>query len=303
MSSKPTIYVVGGATASGKTSSAIALARVLNTEIINVDSRQVYTELNIGVAKPSLSDLNAVVHHGIGHVGIEYHYNAGTHADSFRPVASELLHQNGSVVLCGGTGLYVEALLYGMDDLPQHDPDLRSEILDQYVENGIDPLIKMLLQLDPDAGLFVQLNNPQRVMRALELSIQLRKPLSHIYGQDKKQYFEGVEIKHLGIQLNREVLYQRINQRVDQMVEDGIIEEARNLYPKRDLKALQTVGYSELFAHFDGTYELTEALDKIKQHTRNYAKRQITYFNNRFVTDWIAAAEWDQYIRKFVKIS
>jgi tRNA dimethylallyltransferase len=290
---------VGGPTASGKTAAAISLAQAIGTEIINVDSRQVYEELNIAVAKPSEDELQAMKHHGIGHVPIKYHYNAGTHAEIFRGITQELIQKTGAAVLCGGTGLYIEALLYGMDDLPEVDPDLRSEILDQYVANGIEPLLNMLLQLDPNAGAFVRLDNPQRVMRALELCIQLRKPLSDIYGNEKVNHFEGVNIEFVGIDHPREILYQRINDRVDQMVLAGLIEEARQLFPQRELKALQTVGYSELFTHFNGECSEAEAIEKIKQHTRNYAKRQITYFNNRFSTQWIQPEEWTEFVRKF----
>lgn len=299
MKTQPTLFVVGGPTASGKTAAAISLAQAIGTEIINVDSRQVYEELNIAVAKPSEDELQAVKHHGIGHVPIKYHYNAGTHAEIFRGITQELIQKTGAAVLCGGTGLYIEALLYGMDDLPEVDPDLRSEILDQYVANGIEPLLNMLLQLDPNAGAFVRLDNPQRVMRALELCIQLRKPLSDIYGNEKVNHFEGVNIEFFGIDHPREILYQRINDRVDQMVLAGLIEEARQLFPQRELKALQTVGYSELFTHFNGECSEAEAIEKIKQHTRNYAKRQITYFNNRFSTQWIQPEEWSEFVRKF----
>lgn len=301
MSTQPTLIVVGGPTASGKTAAAIALAQALGTDIVNVDSRQVYEELNIAVAKPTAEELLSVQHHGIGHVPIKYHYNAGTHAEIFRGITQQLLSEKGSAILCGGTGLYIEALLYGMDDLPAVDPDLRSEILDQYVANGIEPLLTMLLQLDPQAGQFVQLNNPQRVMRALELCIQLRKPLKEIYGQEKANHFEGVNIQFVGIEHPREVLYSRINQRVDLMVEEGLLEEAKTLFTQRELKALQTVGYTELFEHFAGDTTLDVAIEKIKQHTRNYAKRQITYFNNRFSTNWISPTDWADFIRKFVK--
>ena len=298
---QPTLFVVGGPTASGKTAAAIELALALGTEIVNVDSRQVYTELHIGVAKPTAGELATVKHHGIGHVGIQYHCNAATHAEIFRPITQDLLQQNGAAILCGGTGMYIEALLCGMDDLPEVDPDLRSEILDQYVLNGIEPLLKMLLQLDPNAGQLVQLSNPQRVMRALDLCIQLRKPMNEIYGNEKPQHFAGVNIVHLGIEHSRDALYQRINQRVDQMILDGLIDECKSLLPYREHKALNTVGYSELFDHFDGKMDLDQAIDKIKQHSRNYAKRQITYFNNRFQTQWIKPGDWSEFITKFAQ--
>jgi len=296
---KPTIIVVGGPTASGKTPAAIDLALKLNTEIINVDSRQVYKELHIGVAKPSAEELLKVTHHGVSTVGIHEHYNAGMHAEHFESTIQNLISSNGSAILCGGTGLYIEALINGLDDMPEIDPDLRSEILDEFVAHGLDRLVQVLYQLDPNAGTLVALDNPQRVMRAIELCIQTQKSLSEIYSQKPNPRFPEAHVIYLGIQYEREKLYQRINQRVDKMIADGLIAEVESLLPHQSLKSLQTVGYSELFRHFAGEIGKTEAIDSIKQHTRNYAKRQITYFTNRFPTRWVAAAEWPKYLRNF----
>ena len=296
---KPTIIVVGGPTASGKTPAAIDLALKLNTEIINVDSRQVYKELQIGVAKPSEEELLKVTHHGVSTVGIHEYYNAGMHAEHFESTIQNLISSNGSAILCGGTGLYIEALINGLDDMPEIDPDLRSEILDEFVAHGLDRLVQVLYQLDPNAGTLVALDNPQRVMRAIELCIQTQKSLSEIYSQKPNPRFPEAHLIYLGIQYEREKLYQRINQRVDKMIADGLIAEVESLLPHQSLKSLQTVGYSELFRHFAGEIGKTEAIDSIKQHTRNYAKRQITYFTNRFPTRWVAAAEWPKYLRNF----
>ena len=299
MTNKPTLIVVGGPTASGKTAAAIDLALKLNTEIINVDSRQVYKELQIGVAKPSAEELLKVTHHGVSTVGIHEHYNAGMHAENFESTIQNLLSSNGSAILCGGTGLYIEALINGLDDMPEIDPDLRSEILDEFVAHGLDRLVQVLYQLDPNAGTLVALDNPQRVMRAIELCIQTQKTLSEIYSQKPNPRFPEAHVIYLGIEYEREKLYQRINQRVDKMIADGLIAEVESLLPHQSLKSLQTVGYSELFRHFAGEVSKTEAIDSIKQHTRNYAKRQITYFTNRFPTRWVAAAEWPKYLRNF----
>jgi len=290
---------VGGPTASGKTAAAIELSLKLNTEIVNVDSRQVYKELNIGVAKPSAEELSKVPHHGVSTVGIHEHYNAGMHAENFESTIKNLLSANGSAILCGGTGLYIEALINGLDDMPEIDPDLRSEILDEFVAHGLDRLVHVLLQLDSNAGSLVALDNPQRVMRAIELCIQTQKKLADIYSQKPTPRFPVANIIYLGIQYERDKLYQRINQRVDKMIEEGLIEEVESLLPHQSLKSLQTVGYSELFRHFAGEISKFEAIDAIKQHTRNYAKRQITYFSNRFPTRWINAAEWPKYLRNF----
>jgi len=296
---KPTLIVVGGPTSSGKTAVAIELALKLNTEIINVDSRQVYKELNIGVAKPSAEELLQVTHHGVSTIGIHEHYNAGMHAIQFETTVQNLLSEKGSALLCGGTGLYIEALINGLDDMPEIDPDLRSEILDEFVAHGLDRLVQILLQLDPNASTLVALDNPQRVMRAIELCIQTQKSISEIYSQKPTPRFSEATIIYLGIQYEREKLYQRINQRVDRMIADGLIAEVESLLPHQSLKSLQTVGYSELFRYFAGEIGKTEAIDSIKQHTRNYAKRQITYFTNRFPTRWIASAEWPKYLRNF----
>ena len=290
---------MGGPTASGKTAAAIDLALKLNTEIINVDSRQVYKELQIGVAKPSAEELLKVTHHGVSTVGIHEHYNAGMHAENFESTIQNLLSSNGSAILCGGTGLYIEALINGLDDMPEIDPDLRSEILDEFVAHGLDRLVQVLYQLDPNAGTLVALDNPQRVMRAIELCIQTQKTLSEIYSQKPNPRFPEAHVIYLGIEYEREKLYQRINQRVDKMIADGLIAEVESLLPHQSLKSLQTVGYSELFRYFAGELSKTEAIDSIKQHTRNYAKRQITYFTNRFPTRWVAAAEWPKYLRNF----
>lgn len=299
MTNKPTLIVVGGPTASGKTTAAIELALKLNTEIINVDSRQVYKELNIGVAKPSDEELLKVPHHGVSITGIHEHHNAGIHAQQFEPTIQTLLAEKGSAILCGGTGLYIEALISGLDEMPEIDPDLRSEILDEFVAHGLDRLVQVLQQLDPNAGSLVAMDNPQRVMRAIELCIQTQKTLAEVYSQKPAPRFPDAKIIYLGIQFEREKLYQRINHRVDKMIADGLINEVESLLPHQSLKSLQTVGYSELFRHFAGEIGKTEAIDLIKQHTRNYAKRQITYFSNRFPTTWISSAQWSKYLRNF----
>ena len=299
MTTQPTIIVVGGPTASGKTLAAIDLALKFQTEIVNVDSRQVYKELRIGVAKPTDHELSLVPHHGISTVGIEEHYNAGKHATTSQPIIDKLLTEKGVAILCGGTGLYIEAMIQGLDEMPEIAPDLRSEILDAFVSHGIERLVQVLLQLDPNAAQWVALDNPQRVMRAIELCIQTKKKLSDIYSSEPKKRFPGAQVLYLGIQHNRESLYKRINQRVDEMIHEGLVDEVESLQPYQSLKSLQTVGYTELFRYFAGEITQAEAIELIKQHTRNYAKRQITYFSNRLPTQWIDAADWPQYLRNF----
>ncbi|MSP57965.1 MAG: tRNA (adenosine(37)-N6)-dimethylallyltransferase MiaA [Flavobacteriaceae bacterium] len=296
---KPTIYVVGGPTASGKTSASIALAQFLQTEIINADSRQVYKELQIGVAKPSPIELSTIRHHGISTVDIQTHYNAGSHAKLYQREITALLEKNGNAILCGGTGMYIEALIFALDEFPPIDPELRNKLEAQLKSQGIIAMTSLLIGKDSEAGKWIKLDNPSRVMRALELCIQTQKPLSKLLNHDKKPVFGDTAIRYIGISHPRNILYDRINRRVDSMIEQGLLEEAKTLYSMRNLSALQTLGYRELFDHINGINTLDQAILRIKQHTRNYAKRQITYFSNRFPTEWIPAEDLNDFIVKF----
>ncbi len=282
------IIVIGGPTASGKTKLAIEIAQQLGTEIINADSRQVYKELNIAVAKPTTEELSAMKHHFVSNVSIHEHFSAGDFEKQAQETLHNLLKKYNSAVICGGTGMYIKALLEGLDDLPEIDTDLRNSVENQYLTDGLANLKLKLLALDPDAETWVKLDNPARVKRALELVIQTGSPLSSIYKKKSKIPNDAI-VSHFCIEMRREHLYHKINQRVDLMVRDGLIEEARNLYQYKSLKALQTVGYSELFDAFEGHFSEIDAIDKIKQHTRNYAKRQITWFKNQFSSNWLSA--------------
>lgn len=299
MKEKPTIYVVGGPTASGKTSASIALAQFLQTEIVNADSRQVYKELQIGVAKPSPIELSTIRHHGISTVDIQTHYNAGSHAKLYQKEIAALLEKNGNAILCGGTGMYIEALIFALDEFPPIDPELRNKLEAQLKSQGIIAMTSLLIGKDSEAGKWIKLDNPSRVMRALELCIQTQKPLSELLNHDKKPVFGDTAIRYIGISHPRNILYDRINRRVDSMIEQGLLEEAKTLYSMRNLSALQTLGYRELFDHINGINTLDQAILRIKQHTRNYAKRQITYFSNRFPTEWIPAEDLNDFIVKF----
>jgi tRNA dimethylallyltransferase len=198
-----------------------------------------------------------------------------------------VLQTYGSAVICGGTGLYIKALLEGLDDLPEIDEDLRISVENQFIEKGLWFVKEQLLALDPNAANFVKLDNPSRVKRALELVIQSGKPLSGIY-EKTSTIPNNTNVYHYCLDMPRHQLYHKINQRVDAMVQEGLIDEARNLFHLKELKALQTVGYSELFDAFEGRGTEAEAIEKIKQHTRNYAKRQITWFKNQFSSNWIS---------------
>ncbi len=284
------IIVIGGPTASGKTKLAIEIAQILGTEIINADSRQIYKELNIAVAKPSAQELDSVRHHFVSAVSIHHHFSAGDYEKQGQETLKLLLKNYNSAVICGGTGMYIKALLEGLDDFPEIDLDLRESIEKSYQEYGLDHLNAQLLAIDPDAANWVKINNPSRVKRSLELVLQTGKALSEIYNK-KLTIPNDATIEHYCIDMQRDKLYSRINERVDMMVKEGLIEEARNLFQYKDLKALQTVGYTELFDSFEGHFSENDAVNKIKQHTRNYAKRQITWFKNQFSSKWLAPNE------------
>jgi len=287
MSANRRIIVIGGATASGKTQLAIDVAKKLGTEIINADSRQIYKELNIGVAKPSSQELNTVKHHFVSCTSIHEHFNAGDFQKQGQLVLNQLLDNYGSAVICGGTGLYIKALLEGLDEFPETDEELRNSIELKFKEIGLWGVREELLAIDPNAADFVKLDNPSRVKRALELVLLCGKPLSEIY-KKTSTIPSDARVDFYCIDYQRESLYRRINDRVNKMVSDGLVAEARELIPFQELKALQTVGYSELFESFNNLYSQEKAIENIKQHTRNYAKRQITWFKNQFSSNWIS---------------
>lgn len=293
------VWILGGATASGKTALAIELAQILQTEIINGDSRQIYEELNIGVAKPSKQELLSIQHHGVNCCSIENHYSAGDFQREFRPVLDELLEKKSHVVVTGGTGLYIQNLLFNLDVLPEVDWNIREQVNLLEQKKGKEALVQALIEKDPHAYEIIKIDNPARVKRALELVIQLQQPVHEIFSQKKSPYNENYQLHFLAIQHPREFLYERINLRVDQMIAQGLVQEVESLKHLSHLKALQTVGYSELFDYFNGTCSLDFAIDKIKQHTRNYAKRQITYFQHQFPTQWKTEKEIVDFVSNF----
>lgn len=266
-----TLIVIVGPTAVGKTALAIALAKKFNTEIISTDSRQFYAEMNIGTAKPSAEELAAVRHHFIGHCSVNTYYSAGDFERDALAKLDELFMQHKIVIAVGGSGLYVKALCHGLDEMPAANLELRKELTAQFEKNGLAWLQNELKRLDQHKYEMLDIKNPQRLMRAIELF--------HQGGIVKKEKaVRPFNIVKIGINLPREKLYHRINQRVMDMMDAGLEKEAQCLYPLRNLNALQTVGYSELFDAFEGKYSVEKAVELIKQHTRNYAKRQITWF-------------------------
>lgn len=275
-----TAYIVMGPTASGKTAFSIELAKHFHTEIISADSRQCYKELSIGVARPSLAELAAVPHHFIASQSIKDHVDVAVFEKYAINKAEELFIHKDQVVLCGGTGLYINAFCFGIDDMPIIDHNIKLQVEGCFKDKGIEGLQDWIRTIDPLFWSQTQeQHNRVRIMRALEVKLTTGKSILEFQKGNKAT--RSFQIKKIFIDWPREKLYARINQRVDLMMQDGLLEEVKNVFPYRNIKALQTVGYQELFDHLEGKISLDEAVALIKQHTRNYAKRQITWFKKQ----------------------
>lgn len=284
--SKPLLVVVAGPTASGKTSVAIQLAQHFQTSILSADSRQCYRELNIGVAKPSPSELSAANHYFIDSHSIHQPVDAAAYAGFGLSILDKLFLEKDISIAVGGTGLYIKALCEGVDDIPKVPANIREEVLSLHQTLGISGLQEKLREIDPQYFADGEIQNPQRVMRALEVSIATGKSIRNFQqGQVKPRNFR---VLYFGLDVQREKLHQQINLRVDEMMKAGLLKEAESLLPFRHLNALQTVGYTELFDYFDGKTSLDEAVELIKIHTRQYAKRQVTWFKKVPGMNWIA---------------
>lgn len=256
---------------------ALQLARWLKVPVISADSRQVFEKVDLGTAKPAKLERQEVKHYFIDHIPVEGQYSAGQYQAEAGAIITDLLSEHQHVLICGGTGLYLRAIISGLDDLPAADTEIRKEVQQEFDEKGIDFLQEFLKKNDPVYFDEVDLNNIRRLTRAVEVIRQTGKPFSY-FRKGFKVPGKSAIVTEINLTLDRASLYARIDQRVDQMMKEGLLEEARNLILFRDCQALKTVGYNELFEYCDGQYSLDEAVNKIKQHTRNYAKRQITWF-------------------------
>jgi tRNA dimethylallyltransferase len=276
MLKKKYLIVIGGATASGKTALAIQLAQHFGTDILSADSRQFYREMSIGTAKPKATELDLVKHHFINNLSIQDDYSVGEYEEQALAVLDKTFQEKDVAIMVGGTGLYIRAVCEGLDDFPQVPLSIRAYFEEIFEKEGIQSLQKILQEVDNEYFTQVDIHNASRLIRALSVWKVSGQPFSSFRKGGKAQRdFEPI---YLNLDVPRDVLYARINKRVDAMITEGLVSEAKNLILFKEKNALMTVGYSELFEHFDGLMTLAEAIDKIKQHTRNYAKRQMTWF-------------------------
>ncbi|NLZ96111.1 MAG: tRNA (adenosine(37)-N6)-dimethylallyltransferase MiaA [Bacteroidales bacterium] len=279
------LIVILGPTGVGKTDLSIDIANHLQCPIISADSRQMYKGLTIGTDAPTEEQLQNTKHYFIGTLSIEDYYSASKFEDEVIKLLSELHKSHNHVVMTGGSMMYIDAVCKGIDDIPTIDPILRKELLEQYEKEGLNSIRMQLKMHDPLFYDQVDLKNHKRVLHALEVCIMAGKPYSSLRTNRVKE--RTFEIVRIGLNRPRELLYERINARVDQMVESGLVEEARKFYLYKHLNSLNTVGYKELFKHFDGEWTLDFAIDKIKQHSRNYARKQLSWFNRSDDINWI----------------
>ena len=287
-----TVIIITGPTASGKTALALQLAQHFATEIISADSRQCYKELNIGVAKPTDEELQSVHHYFINSHSIHEEVNAGTF-EEYALISTEKIFQKSPVaIMVGGTGLYIKAFCESMDSMPSIPTQLRSEIIAEYERQGIEWLQNELKERDPIFWQVAEQQNPQRLMRALEVLNHTGKSITTFRNNKKTE--RPFHIIKIGLELPREVLYQRINLRVDKMVEAGLEQEVQSLIPLQHLNALQTVGYRELFDYFANKTPLPKTIENIKINTRHYAKRQMTWFKRDVEITWFAPGEFEK---------
>ena len=289
-----TLVVITGPTGIGKTEVSIKVARHFNTEIVSADSRQIFKELNIGTAVPSKEELAAVPHHFIQSHSIEENYNASRYETEALELLDKLFKQKDVLLLVGGSMLYIDAICKGIDIMPDADPEVRASLKKQLKEEGLESLRLQLKKVDPDYYKKVDLKNPNRIIHALEISIQTGKPYSSFRSNTAKQ--RPFKIVKIALNCDRQVLHNRINLRVDKMIEAGLENEARGVYHKKHMNSLNTVGYQELFAYFDGDISREKAVELIKRNSRRYARKQITWFRRDETVKWFEPTESDRII-------
>ena len=289
------LFVILGPTASGKTSLSIRLASKLKTEIISCDSRQFYKELKIGSAPPSAEELKKTKHHFIQHLSVKDNYNIGKYEEDALNKISSLFKKYNNLILIGGSGLYIDAICKGLDDIPQTPQKIRDRINNEFLEKGINWLQKKVKEIDIDFYQKSDTNNPQRLKRCLEIHANTGKKISSFY--NKKKPKRDFKIIKIGITTDREILYDRINKRVDQMIKNGLVDEAKGLFQYQKFNALNTVGYKELFDFFNKKSDKETAVKEIKKNSRRLAKRQITWFKRDKQINWFSLEKEDEIIK------
>ncbi len=291
---KKTLIVLVGPTGIGKTSIAIKISQHFKSEIISSDSRQVYKELSIGTAVPDKEELQSCKHHFIQSHSIHENYNASIFEVEALKLLETIFQKRDIVVMAGGSMLYIDALCNGIDDIPTVDREIRDALVNKFESEGLDGLRLQLKKIDPEYYAEVDLKNPKRILHALEISIMTGKPYSSFRTKEKKT--RPFRIIKIGINTDRQILYSRINQRVDKMIQNGLIKEAKNVYPYKGINPLNTVGYKEIFAYFDGEISENEAVERIKKNTRNYARKQLSWFRRDKTITWFEPEHSDEII-------
>ena len=299
MSTTKKLIVLLGPTASGKTSLSIEIAQKLNTEILSCDSRQFYKELKIGAAPPSKEELAIVKHHFVHHLSINENYSIGQFEKDAIKKITELFKAHNYLLLVGGSGLYIDAICNGIDNIPNISNNVREKINNEYEKKGITWLQEKIKKIDPEFYKSVDINNPQRLKRCYEVFHETGKRFSTFHKKEKKK--RNFEIVKIGIKTDREQLYKKINSRVDKMIKNGLVNEAELLKKFRKKNALNTVGYKELFNYFDQNIELDIAIEEIKKNTRRLAKRQLTWFRKDKNINWYLKSEKNEIIEAILK--
>ncbi|MFN0292997.1 tRNA (adenosine(37)-N6)-dimethylallyltransferase MiaA [Pedobacter helvus] len=279
-----TLIVVAGPTAIGKTALAIELAKHFDTEIISADSRQFFREMSIGTAKPSAEELAAAPHHFVNSHSVTQLFSTGDFEIQALALMEKLFTNHDVLIMVGGSGLYINAICNGLDEMPEINLNIREQLNQQFADEGIEAIRNQLAILDPEYFTKVDQSNPQRMIRGLEVVLSTGQKLSSFLTSNKKE--RPFNIIKIGLNTKREKLYQQINHRVDLMIESGLVEEVKSLIPYKELNALKTVGYSEIFDYLEGKTDLPTAIDKVKQNTRRFAKRQLTWFRKDVETTW-----------------
>lgn len=291
---KKTLIVITGPTAVGKTALCLNIAKHFNIPIINADSRQIFRELRIGTARPTEEQMKTVHHYFVGTLGLDDYYSASLFEQQVLELLGQLFLTHHLALMTGGSMMYIDAVCNGIDDIPTIDERTRCLVKERLADEGLEKLCEELRQLDPEYYEIVDRQNPRRVVHALEICIMTGKTYTSFRKREQKR--RPFNILKIGVNLPREELYERINQRVDKMMADGLLEEAKSLFPKKSLNALNTVGYKELFAYMKGRWSLEEAVERIKGNTRRYARKQLTWFKKDQQIHWFLPEETDKII-------